>query len=565
MRVGRIAPFLVLASATLLGGWFLQEGVAREENVYNQVRLFQEVVDYVSDQYVEEVDREEVYRSAIDGLLSGLGDPHTSFIAAREYENVRIRTQGDYGGVGLEVLPRDGHVTVMNPIPGGPGARAGIRPGDWFVTIDGTPAEGLDVDAAVELLRGEPGTPVEVEMGRPGLVDPIPFTLERAIIQLRAVPFVQRLEGDIGYVPLQVFQATARDELQAAVDSLRGQGVQRLILDLRGNPGGLLEEGIGVTELFVDDGATVVETRGRGAGQSARYDASTGPTFAGMPVVVLVDGASASASEIVAGALQDHDRAALVGTTTYGKGSVQSLFPLTAGNVLRLTTARWYTPVGRSIDREVGDAAPRADHAALALTGAVVEVEGELDRPAFRSTAGRPLLGGGGIVPDVRVLPDTLTTAETGAVRALYRQGGEFNAALFAYAVSYIQQNPGLALDFEVGAAELAGFRTVLDEREVEVSDGVFADAQRYIRYHLEREIAVQAFGEAGGFRHSVRWDRQLDRAVQLISGVQTTRELLAAAREIEGSTALIAEEAAVEAATEAESPDPSTDEGSVP
>lgn len=560
MRVGRIAPFLVLASATLLGGWFLQEGVAREENVYNQVRVFQEVVDYVADQYVEEVDREDVYRSAIDGLLNGLGDPHTSFIAARDYENVRIRTQGDYGGVGLEVLPRDGHVTVVNPIPGGPGARAGIRPGDWFVTIEGTPAEGLDVDAAVELLRGEPGSAVEVEMGRPGLIDPIPFTLERAVIQLRAVPFAQRLEGDIGYVPLQVFQSTARDELRAAVDSLRNEGVRGLILDLRGNPGGLLEEGIGVTELFVEDGATVVETRGRGAGQSARYDASTGPAFAGLPVVVLVDGSSASASEIVAGALQDHDRAALVGTTTYGKGSVQSLFPLTAGNVLRLTTARWYTPVGRSIDRDVGDAVPRSDHAALALTGAVVEVEGEVERPSFRSTAGRPLLGGGGIVPDVRVLPDTLTTVETGGVRALYRQGGEFNTALFAYAVSYIQQNPSLSLDFEVGPAELEGLRAVLDERGVEVADEVFRGAERYIRYHLEREIAVQAFGEAGGFQHSVRWDRQLARAVELISGVETTRDLLQAARDIEGSTALIAEAASQAAA---ETADPSADAGS--
>lgn len=547
MRAGRFAPFLVLAAAALLGGWFLQEGVQREENVYTQVRLFQEVVDHVSSQYVEEVDPATVYRAAIDGLLDELGDPHTSFIAAREYENVRIRTQGDYGGVGLEVLPRDGNVTVINPIPGGPGARAGIRPGDWFVEIDGINVEGMDVDAAVDLLRGEPGTTAEVKMGRPGLVEPIPFTLERAIIQLRAVPFAQRLEGDIGYVPLQVFQNAAHEELRAAIDSLRGEGVTRLILDLRGNPGGLLEEGIGVTELFVDDGATVVETRGRGPGQSARYAASAGPSYAGMPVVVLVDGSSASASEIVAGALQDHDRAALVGSTTYGKGSVQSLLPLTGGNVLKLTTARWYTPVGRSIDRDAADAVPRPDHAALALTGAVVGIEGEVERPAFRSTAGRPLLGGGGIVPDVRVLPDTLSTRETSAVRALYRQGGEFNTALFAHAVSYIQAHPALDPDFQVGEAELQGLRATLAERGVEVANDVFRDAERYIRYHLEREIAVQAFGERGAFHHSMRWDRQLAQALELITGAQTTRELLQSARQMEGSTAPLAQAALLE------------------
>ncbi len=550
MRAGRIAPFLVLAGATLLGGWFLQEGVAREENVYTQVRLFQEVVDYVSEQYVEEVDRGEIYQSAIDGILGQLGDPHTSFIQPREYENVRIRTQGDYGGVGLEVLPRDGRVTVMNPIPGGPGGRAGIRPGDWFVEIGGEPAEDLDVDAAVELLRGEPGTEVEVRMGRPGVPEPIPFTLRREVILIKAVPFATRLSGDVGYVPLQAFQSTARDEIRAAVDSLRAEGIRGLILDLRGNPGGLLEEGIGVTELFVDDGATVVETRGRGPGQSARYDAREGPAFPGLPVVVLVDGGSASASEIVAGALQDHDRAVLVGTPSYGKGSVQTLFRVTGGGVLRLTTARWYTPVGRSIDREVGDAsAPRPDHAALALSGAVVAVEGDMERPAFRSMAGRPLLGGGGIVPDVEVLPDTLSNAETGAVRALFSQGGAFNTVLFNYAVAYIQDRPSLPEDFVVGAAELAGLKAALDQRGLQVPDDVYREAERYVRYRLEQEIALQAFGDEGQFRHTLRWDRPLAEALALMEGAGTTRELLAAARDMPGSTAARAEAASAEVA----------------
>lgn len=531
MRASRIAPFLVLGGATLLGGWFLQEGVAREENVYTQVRLFQEVVDYVSEQYVDEVEMGDVYRSAIDGLLEGLGDPNTSFIPARAYEDVRIRTQGDYGGVGLEVLPRDGRVTVMNPIPGTPGARAGIRPGDWFVEIDGESAEGLDVEAAVALLRGEPGTSVEVRMGRPGVEEPIPFTLERAVILIRAVPFAERLEGDIGYVPLQVFQSTARDEIQLAIDSLRTEGLRGLILDLRGNPGGLLEEGIGITELFVGDDATVVETRGRGRGQSARYAASGQPAYSSLPVVVLVDGSSASASEIVAGALQDHDRGVLVGTTTYGKGSVQTLFPVSMGNVLRLTTARWYTPVGRSIAQDVDDDTHGIDHAVLTLSGAAVGVAADTERPEFRSMAGRTLLGGGGIVPDVVVLPDTLTTVETGAVRSLYRQGSAFNTELFNYVVELVRDRPDLPADFTVGDAELAAFDRALQDAGITLGDGVFDDASRYIRYQLEREIALQAFGEAGQFRRMMRYDTQLLRAVELMEGTTTTRALLQAAR----------------------------------
>jgi carboxyl-terminal processing protease len=512
-----------------MGGWFLQEGVAREESVYTQVRVFQEVVDYVSDQFVDDVPEEEVYQSAIDGLLGGLDDPYSSFIEARDYEDVRIRTEGDYGGVGLEVVNRNGRVTVVAPIPGTPGARAGIRAGDWFVEIDGTNVEEMDVNDAVELLRGPPGTAVDVRIGRPGAEEPLPFRLERAVVQLKAVPFAERLDGDIGYVPLQVFQSTAQDEIRAAVDSLRAEGIRGLILDLRGNPGGLLEEGIGVTELFVDEGSPVVETRGRGAGQSARFDAQRAPEYPGLPVVVLVDATSASASEIVAGALQDHDRALLVGLTTYGKGSVQTLFGLSGGNILRLTTARWFTPVGRSIQRD--DAEGPAGHAALALSGAFVRLGDDLERPEFRSMAGRPLLGGGGIVPDVTVLPDTLTNDETGAVRTLYSAGGAFTRTLFDYAVDYIQQRQGLSEDFRLSATDMATFQEALLAAEVPASDEVFRTAERYIRYHLEREIALQAFGDVGQFRRTLPFDRQLRRSIELLDGVTTTRGLLQAAR----------------------------------
>ncbi|NNF37505.1 MAG: S41 family peptidase [Gemmatimonadetes bacterium] len=533
MRAGRIAPFLVLAGATWMGGWFLQEGVAREESVYTQVRVFQEVVDYVSDQFVDDVPEEEVYQSAIDGLLGGLDDPYSSFIEARDYEDVRIRTEGDYGGVGLEVVNRDGRVTVVAPIPGTPGARAGIRPGDWFVEIDGTNVEEMDVNDAVELLRGPPGTSVDVRIGRPGAIESLPFRLERAVVQLKAVPFAERLEGDIGYVPLRIFQSTAQDELQAAVDSLRSEGIRGLILDLRGNPGGLLEEGIGVTELFVDEGAAVVETRGRGAGQSALFDAQRGPDFPGLPIVVLVDATSASAAEIVAGALQDHDRALLVGLTTYGKGSVQTLFGLSGGSILRLTTARWFTPVGRSIQKDDTMGPAGAGHAALALSGAFVRHGDDRERPEFRSMAGRPLLGGGGIVPDVIVLPDTLTVDETGAVRTLHSVGGAFSATLFDFAVDYIQRRNALREDFSLSSGEMASFQQALLDAGVPASDEVFQPAERYVRYHLEREIGLQAFGDVGQFRRTLPYDRQLLRGLDLLDGVTTTRALLQASRAV--------------------------------
>lgn len=526
----RFAPFLVLAGAALLGGWFLQEGVARDENVYVQTRVFQEVVDFVSTQYVEEVPPEEIYRSAIDGMLDELGDPHSSFIRAREYEDLRIRTEGDYGGVGLEVVERDGRVTVVGPIPGTPGARAGIRPGDWFVEVEGADVIGSDVNDVVDLLRGPPGEEVRVRMGRDGVDESIPFTLRREVIQIRSVPFAQVLEDDVGYVPLHLFSSSSTDEVRAAVDSLVQDGVRGLILDLRGNPGGLLEEGIGITELFLDAGNTVVETRGRGRGQTERYAASRPAVFPRLPLVVLVDGTSASASEIVAGALQDHDRALLVGAPTYGKGSVQTLFQLTGGNVLRLTTARWYTPVGRSIDRELDGEIAFSDRTALALDGPVVASADTAGRPEFRSMDGRRLLGGGGIVPDVIALPDTLDAGQSRAVLALYRQAGAFTDNVFNYAVRYLQENPGLPRDFALGPAVMQDFEAYLAAQGMEIAADVFAGASDYIRYQLEREIALQAFGDAGEFLHTWRSDLPLTQAVELVRQSSGSRQLVAQA-----------------------------------
>src|SRR5688572_766055 len=368
-----IAPAVVLIAAVVTGGWLLQRGVGQEQNVYFQVRLFEEVVDHVANQYVEGVDKGELYQSAIDGLLEQLGDPNTSFISAEQYEDIRIRTMGDYGGVGLEITERDGFVTVVGPIPGTPGERAGVRPGDQFVEIAGENAEGWTVDKAVDALRGRAGTDVEVKMRRPGVDQPIPFTLRREEIHLKAVPFTTMLENGVLYVPLQIFRETSSSEIRDAFQALPNRAaVKSIVLDLRDNPGGLLEEGIGVSDLFLPGGKPIVETKGRAAGQDETYSAGDGDDiFGDLPVVVLVDGASASASEIVAGALQDHDRALVIGMPTFGKGSVQTLYRLSGGNVLRLTTARWFTPSGRSIQKE-------GDEEAAAVTSVVITLDGRL-------------------------------------------------------------------------------------------------------------------------------------------------------------------------------------------
>lgn len=524
-------PVAVIAGSVLLGGWFLQEGAARDANVYSQVRTFQEVVDYVSSSYVDPIPEEELYDSAIDGLIDQLGDPNSSYIPASDVQNFSINTTDpQYGGVGLEVLERDGFVTVISPMPGGPGIRAGIRAGDQFWSIDGELAEGWPVDRAVDELRGRPGESVDVEMLRPGVDEPIPFTLTREVIRVRSVPFSLRLEGDVGYVPLQLFRATSSDEVRAAVDSLNADGLRGLILDMRSNPGGLLDEGIEVSELFLNPGDRVVETRGRAPGQTETISARREQAWPDLPVVVLIDEMSASASEIVAGALQDHDRALVIGAPSYGKGSVQSLYRVTGGGILRLTTAHWYTPVGRSIEKRREDFEEVLPNGALSLQGALVQTDEVLERPVFESMGGRTLYGGGGITPDRWILADTLTSAETRAVNALFRQAGLFTSGVFNFAVEYVRDTPGLSRDFEVDDAMLDQLHAYLRDRGLETSQETLDAAERFVRVRLEREIALQAFGEAGEAEHLFRYDTQLQDALRILRQVETTDALFEAA-----------------------------------
>jgi len=528
-----VAPVLVLTAGLFLGGWFLQQGVGQEQSLYFQSRVFQEVIDHVAERYVDPVDREALYQDAIDGVLKQLGDPNTSFLDAQNWENFRIRTEGEYGGVGLEIVDREGWVTVVSPIPGTPGARAGIRAGDRFVEVDGQSAEGWTSDQAVERLRGRPGTDVQIRMGRPGVEDPIPFTIRREVIQLKSVPFATMLEDGIGYVPLRIFSESSETEIRAAITGLQREGMERLIVDLRGNLGGLLDQGVALTDLFLAPGLPVVETRGRSPEQNGTLRTSRPEAYPDLPVVVIIDETSASASEIVAGALQDHDRALVVGATSFGKGSVQTLFRLTGGNVLRLTTARWYTPSGRSIQKPFDEQLSLGEHGVLTLAGRLSERPDTLGKERVTSMGGRSLLAGGGITPDLVVLPDTLSSIEQSAVRTVYQQAGALYTAVFNYAVRYLQENPGLSEGFVLPESSMEAFYMALKGAEVDVAREVYDQASRHIRYLLEQEIALQGWGESGQFLHATARDRVLQQAMDVLRGVDSPESLFSRAGEV--------------------------------
>jgi carboxyl-terminal processing protease len=323
--------------------------LSREETL-KQLDIFADVLARVTSEYVVKPKEDKLISSAINGMLASL-DPHSSYMSARDFTNMQQSTKGEYGGLGLEVTSDQGAVKIIAPMEGSPGERAGIKAGDRIIAIDGTTILGLPLDEAVAKMKGRPGTTIEITVAREG-EDPRLVKITREIIVLR--PVTHKIEGDVGYIRLSTFvNENATAEVNRALDAIQRQTNGRLkgiILDLRNNGGGLLDQAVGVTDIFMDRGE-IVSTRGRNPDQIERYYGKAGERFAGVPLVILTNEGTASASEIVAGALQDRKRAIVIGTTSFGKGSVQTVIPLGAGKegALRLTTARYYTPVGRSI------------------------------------------------------------------------------------------------------------------------------------------------------------------------------------------------------------------------
>ena len=317
---------------------------------YHMLELFGNVLDTVERQYVTPVDDKKLIEAALNGMLTSL-DPHSDYLNPEAFQEMQDQTRGEYGGLGIEITSEDGVVKVISPIDGTPAARAGIKPGDYITAVDGQTVLGLSVNEAVKQMRGKPGETVTLTIAREK-TEPFDVKLIREIIQPKSV--TSRLEGDYGYLRLASFNEKATDETRAGIAALRAKDphLKGLVLDLRNNPGGLLDQAVGVSELFLN-GGEVVSQRGRDAHDIERDNAKPGGALDGLPVVVLVNSGTASAAEIVAGALQDRHRAEVVGLTSFGKGSVQTVIPLRGGldGAVKLTTARYYTPSGRSIQR----------------------------------------------------------------------------------------------------------------------------------------------------------------------------------------------------------------------
>ncbi len=345
--VGTIAGAI---ATTQIAGPLVAQEATRNASVYEQLDLFGDIFERIRAQYVEEVNEADLIEAAIDGMLTSL-DPHSSYLSPDDAADMRVQTRGEFGGLGIEVTQEEGFVKVVSPIDGTPADIAGMMSGDFITAVDGESLLGLTLDDAVELMRGPVGSEIVITVVREGEVEPFDVSIIRDTIKLTAVR--TRTEGDTVVLRITTFSDqtydSMRDLLAEQVEEAGGiENVNGLVLDLRNNPGGLLRQAILVSDAFLEAGE-IVSTRGRDPADGERFNANAGDLVGGLPIVVLINGGSASASEIVAGALQDHRRAIVIGTNSFGKGSVQTVMPLRGDGAMRLTTARYYTPSGRSI------------------------------------------------------------------------------------------------------------------------------------------------------------------------------------------------------------------------
>jgi carboxyl-terminal processing protease len=494
-------------------GAFLATSSAR---VRASLDLFNQVFAIVSSTAVDSLPEEALYEMAARGLIRELGDPYADLLSPEQRASFERNSIGNrYAGTGMTIRSHRGKVTAFRVFEGSPAQAAGLIAGDRIVAVGETSVVGWPSDSVTTLLLGPPDTDVVVTVERAGMAEPIRTTVRRAVIRVPAVPFTMMLADNIGYVPIQRFNEVAAADVASAIIRLGQQGARGFILDLRGNGGGDLYQSLRMAGLFLERGSEIARVQHRGKPPEV-YHAEERPLVTDVPIAVLVDGASASASEIVAGSLQDQDRALVVGTRTFGKGLVQTQMVLENGWAVRLTTGKWYTPSGRSI---------QAEHLALG-DGRFVEdtVVDDASRPTYRSTAGRTILGGGGVTPDVVVRQDTATSAEQELARAVGRQVADLQDVIFEVARSAVAANPG---GFVPSAAWRDSVFTRAEALELPITRDQFAAAGTTIDRLIDNQVAGLTGGDAAAFVHRMDEDRVLQAAITRIDEAPTRVRLL--------------------------------------
>jgi len=510
----RNTAILLMTFGALAGFLYGTRSQALTEETRESMKLYTELLAAAEQHYGGDVSYKDLVHASINGLARTL-DPHTNFLPPKVYDGMRERQRSSFYGLGILVGLRNGRVTVITPIEGGPASRLGVRAGDIIDTIDGEPTESMSLDDAVGLLKGPKGSHVIITLLRPGLDDPLEMKVVRAEIPQTTVRYSYMMTPDVGYMRVTDFNRGTGDEVRTELAALREQGMKRLLLDLRNNGGGLLDQAIEVGEQFVPQGSKIVETRGRTRSSFQTFSGSSEVPALQLPVVVLVNSGTASAAEIVAGAIQDHDIGIITGTPTWGKGLVQTVYSLSYGAGIALTTAKYYTPSGRLIQRDYSSYYDYYAYNPLAVDPQIQEGEETIEAPReneeeFSTDLGRTVFGGGGITPDVLVEPEPLSP---------FLQLLLTRSAFFNFAVDYQDRHPVTKEDWAPDEKVIKEFRDWLLQEEIgepETLNEKIAEEREYVERQLRAEAYNAVFGQNAWHRTLSEGDPQVQAALGL-------------------------------------------------
>ena len=516
LRTAAVASLLVIP--IVAGGFLLHQPPVHASSL-----LLEQVMSLVRNQYVDSLPNTAMFEKAARGLVRELNDPYSELLAPKAAEDFNRTTGGRYGGTGMLIgEPTKGVFVVDRVFANTPAEDAGVQVGDHIVSVENTSTANLVMGKVSELLRGEPGSKVSVVYARPGVSEPIKLQFTRRVVRLPAVAYTAMLGDHVGYIPLQTFNENTAEEVEAAVKELTKSGAKGIVLDMRDNGGGIVEQALETSSLFLREGQEIVNVRSRN--QPTETARSTGKHLSdSIPLVVLVDGGSASATEIVAGALQDHDRALVVGSTSFGKGLVQSVYRLDAGYQLKITTGKWFTPSGRSIHR---DRKLLADGEFVEVAPDSVAAKGK-PAPTYKSDAGRVVVGGGGIRPDVVIADDTTTTEQRSFLLSISTTRQAINNVLQDYA---LELKGTVTRDFTVPSSWTPELMRRIAAAGVTIDPKFSSVAREMLTRDLSLRVARIAFGDAAVKTRIVGEDHQLMKALELLQHSSTQAQLLAAA-----------------------------------
>ena len=489
--------------------------LALGSNNLRQIQRFMEVVRVINEIYFEEVDSKELVDSAINGMLEKL-DPHTVYLPKEQVQEVRERFEGEFEGIGIEFIVLDKIPTVVSPIAGSPSEQLGLRPGDQIVKIEGASTYGFTENEVREKLLGKKGTKVDIQIKRPTLNEPFYLTITRDKIAIYSISSAFMIESKTGYIRVGRFAKTTNDEFEKALEKLDSQQMRRLILDLRGNSGGYLDQAVEMADKFLESGKRIVYTRGRISSSNEDYYSTSESAYSKLPLIVLINHGSASASEIVAGAIQDWDRGLIVGETSFGKGLVQNQISLKDGAAIRVTIARYYSPSGRLIQRSYENGFLDYVRDGYDDLDPNSNADSTASKPVFTTSSGRTVFGGGGITPDIKIKSEQLTVS---TVKLIQSQ------TLFQFSSEYATKHPNLGGNFEIFKKEFYVEQSAVNslfekvrQAEVDIDEAELKQDIDFIKKRMKSQIARHLWSSKEFYQMEVLQDEQVNHALKKFS-----------------------------------------------